>query len=55
MASQEIILQEFASILSLINGSIDKMSGEIYLLGKTDVAEIREGKTKEAGSSTIHT
>ena len=29
------------------------MSGEVYLLGKTDVAEIREGKTKEAGSSTM--
>ena len=46
-------IAEFASILSLINGSIDKMSGEVYLLGKTDVAEIREGKTKEAGSSTM--
>lgn len=46
-------IAEFASILSLISGSMDKISGEIYLLGKTDVAEIREGKTKEAGSSTM--
>ncbi|CAL7911462.1 class-II fumarase/aspartase family protein [Fusobacterium necrophorum] len=44
---------EFASILALISGSMDKISGEIYLLGKTDVGEIKEGKTKEAGSSTM--
>lgn len=46
-------IAEFASILSLISGTMDKISGEIYLLGKTDILEIREGNTKQAGSSTM--
>lgn len=41
---------EFASILALISGSMDKISGEIYLLGKTDVGEIKEGKQKKRGA-----